>query len=54
VCFNDTTSGPNLQERYVTAMYFTMTTLTSIGFGNIAPNTDNEKLFSLFAMMIGG
>lgn len=51
---NDTTSGPNLQERYVTAMYFTMTTLTSIGFGNIAPNTDNEKLFSLFAMMIGG
>ncbi|KAF6035311.1 hypothetical protein EB796_006381 [Bugula neritina] len=50
---NDTTSGPNLQERYVTAMYFTMTTLTSIGFGNIAPNTDNEKLFSLFAMMIG-
>lgn len=51
---NDTTSGPDIHSRYITAMYFTMTTLTSIGFGNVAPNTDSEKIFSIFAMMIGG
>lgn len=51
---NDTTSGPDIHSRYITAMYFTMTTLTSIGFGNVAPNTDSEKLFSIVAMMIGG
>ena len=51
---NDTTSGPDIHSRYITAMYFTMTTLTSIGFGNVAPNTDMEKIFSIFAMMIGG
>jgi len=51
---NDTTSGPNIKSRYITAMYFTMTTLTSIGFGNVAPNTNGEKIFSIIAMMIGG
>lgn len=51
---NDTTSGPDIKSRYITAMYFTMTTLTSIGFGNVAPNTNGEKIFSIFAMMIGG
>lgn len=51
---NDTTSGPDIHSRYITAMYFTMTTLTSIGFGNVAPNTVGEKIFSIIAMMIGG
>ena len=51
---NDTTSGPDIKSRYITAMYFTMTTLTSIGFGNVAPNTKYEKVFSIVAMMIGG
>ncbi|KAM8852748.1 voltage-gated delayed rectifier potassium channel KCNH1-like [Synchiropus picturatus] len=33
--------------------YFTMTSLTSIGFGNIAPTTDGEKIFAVAMMMIG-
>lgn len=47
-------SGPGAGTRYITALYFTLTSLTSIGFGNVAPNTDNEKIFSVITMLIGG
>ncbi|XP_076438779.1 voltage-gated inwardly rectifying potassium channel KCNH2-like [Babylonia areolata] len=50
---NDTTSGPSIKTKYITALYFTFTSLTSIGFGNVAPNTNLEKIFSIFAMMLG-
>jgi hypothetical protein len=30
-----------------------MTSLTSVGFGNIAPSTDIEKIFAVAIMMIG-
>ncbi|XP_050397307.2 potassium voltage-gated channel subfamily H member 6 isoform X2 [Patella vulgata] len=50
---NDTTSGPTIRSKYITALYFTFTSLTSIGFGNVAPNTNAEKIFSIFAMMLG-
>ena len=42
-----------LQARYCTALYFTFTGLISVGFGNVAPNTDNEKMFGIFVMMLG-
>jgi len=50
---NDTTSGPTIRSKYITALYFTFTTLTSIGFGNIAPHTNAEKIFAIFAMLLG-
>ncbi|XP_062575630.1 potassium voltage-gated channel subfamily H member 7-like isoform X2 [Saccostrea cucullata] len=50
---NDTMSGPPIKTRYITALYFTFTSLTSIGFGNVAPNTNAEKIFSIFAMLLG-
>uniref|UniRef100_A0A3B4GPY7 Potassium voltage-gated channel subfamily H member 1-like n=1 Tax=Pundamilia nyererei TaxID=303518 RepID=A0A3B4GPY7_9CICH len=45
--------GPGKDSAYITSLYFTMTSLTSIGFGNIAPNTDGEKIFAVAMMMIG-
>ena len=42
-----------LQSRYITSLYFTFTTLTSVGFGNVAPNTPNEKIYCVCVMMIG-
>ncbi|KAJ8002190.1 hypothetical protein DPEC_G00177250 [Dallia pectoralis] len=45
--------GPSKDSVYITSLYFTMTSLTSIGFGNIAPTTDGEKLFAVAMMMIG-
>ena len=50
---NVTASGPSIKTYYISALYFTFTSLTSIGFGNISPNTNNEKIFSIFAMMLG-
>uniref|UniRef100_A0A8C2INM0 Potassium voltage-gated channel, subfamily H (eag-related), member 1a n=1 Tax=Cyprinus carpio TaxID=7962 RepID=A0A8C2INM0_CYPCA len=45
--------GPTKDSVYITSLYFTMTSLTSIGFGNIAPTTDWEKIFAVAMMMIG-
>lgn len=47
-------SGPSLRSRYLTSLYFTLTCLTSVGFGNVAANTDFEKLFTIVSMLIGG
>lgn len=41
------------QSRYITALYFTFTSLTSVGFGNVAPNTDTEKIFTVCVMLVG-
>ena len=43
----------SFQSRYITSLYFTFTTLTSVGFGNVAPNTPNEKIYVVIVMMIG-
>ncbi|XP_038143395.1 potassium voltage-gated channel subfamily H member 5-like [Cyprinodon tularosa] len=45
--------GPSKDTLYVSSLYFTMTSLTTIGFGNIAPTTDGEKIFSVAMMMVG-
>ncbi|NXF31166.1 KCNH5 protein, partial [Nyctibius bracteatus] len=45
--------GPSKDSLYISSLYFTMTSLTTIGFGNIAPTTDGEKIFSVAMMMVG-
>ncbi|XP_036124459.1 potassium voltage-gated channel subfamily H member 6 [Molossus molossus] len=50
---SDPASGPSVQDKYVTALYFTFSSLTSVGFGNISPNTNSEKVFSICVMLIG-
>nr|XP_057915588.1 potassium voltage-gated channel subfamily H member 2 isoform X3 [Doryrhamphus excisus] len=53
--FNDSIpgSGPSIKDKYVTALYFTFSSLTSVGFGNVSPNTNSEKIFSICVMLIG-
>ncbi|XP_034147977.1 potassium voltage-gated channel subfamily H member 6 isoform X1 [Esox lucius] len=46
-------SGPSANDYYITALYFTFSSLTSVGFGNVSPNTNSEKLFSICVMVIG-
>uniref|UniRef100_A0A8C7WFZ6 Ion transport domain-containing protein n=1 Tax=Oncorhynchus mykiss TaxID=8022 RepID=A0A8C7WFZ6_ONCMY len=46
-------SGPSAKDYYITALYFTFSSLTSVGFGNVSPNTNSEKLFSICVMVIG-
>ncbi|XP_028606031.2 voltage-gated inwardly rectifying potassium channel KCNH2 isoform X1 [Podarcis muralis] len=45
--------GPTIKDKYITALYFTFSSLTSVGFGNVSPNTNSEKIFSICVMLIG-
>ncbi|XP_077364494.1 voltage-gated inwardly rectifying potassium channel KCNH2 isoform X2 [Festucalex cinctus] len=53
--YNDSVpgTGPSIKDKYVTALYFTFSSLTSVGFGNVSPNTNSEKIFSICVMLIG-
>ncbi|XP_033866598.3 potassium voltage-gated channel subfamily H member 8 [Acipenser ruthenus] len=47
------TGGPSVRSSYVTSLYFALSSLTSVGFGNVSANTDAEKIFSICTMLIG-
>ncbi|KAM3596518.1 uncharacterized protein V6R79_015986 [Siganus canaliculatus] len=50
---NGTGSGPSIRSVYIASLYFTLSSLTSVGFGNVSANTDTEKIFSICVMLIG-
>ena len=41
-------------SRYLTAMYFSMTTISTVGYGDIKPVTDAERFLAIFSMIVGG
>ncbi|XP_066932350.1 potassium voltage-gated channel subfamily H member 6-like isoform X2 [Clytia hemisphaerica] len=49
----DSNSGPDIQTKYLTALYFTLSSLTSVGFGNVSANTNSEKIFTIAVMLVG-
>uniref|UniRef100_A0A914VCK9 Uncharacterized protein n=1 Tax=Plectus sambesii TaxID=2011161 RepID=A0A914VCK9_9BILA len=44
--------GPSKTSAYISALYFCMTCMSTVGFGNIAGTTDNEKVFCTYHDMI--
>uniref|UniRef100_A0A914CJQ5 Uncharacterized protein n=1 Tax=Acrobeloides nanus TaxID=290746 RepID=A0A914CJQ5_9BILA len=44
--------GPDKTSTYVSSLYFTMSCMSTVGFGNIASNTTSEKLFGVCIMII--
>ncbi|XP_067432475.1 potassium voltage-gated channel subfamily H member 4 isoform X2 [Thunnus thynnus] len=50
---NSTVGGPSVRSSYIAALYFTLSSLTSVGFGNVCANTDSEKIFSICTMLVG-
>ena len=38
---------------YITSLYWAFTTLTTVGFGDIVPSTNIERLFAMFVMLMG-
>ncbi|KAH8872583.1 Potassium voltage-gated channel subfamily H member 8, partial [Schistosoma japonicum] len=53
IASNNKTNGLTRRALYVSSLYFTTTSLTSVGFGNVSPNTVNEKIFAVITMLIG-
>lgn len=51
---NNSAGGPSIRSAYIASLYFTLSSLTSVGFGNVCANTDAEKIFSICTMLIGG
>uniref|UniRef100_H2US27 Voltage-gated delayed rectifier potassium channel KCNH4 n=1 Tax=Takifugu rubripes TaxID=31033 RepID=H2US27_TAKRU len=50
---NRTMGGPSVPSAYIASLYFTLSSLTSVGFGNVCANTDAEKIFSICVMLMG-
>jgi hypothetical protein len=45
---------PTRFQKYLAAMYGAMTTLTTVGYGDITPTSDSERFYAMFAMVVGG
>lgn len=40
-------------DLYLTSFYFTITTITTVGYGDFSATTFNEKIINIFIMIIG-
>lgn len=49
----DTTGGKHVYSIYLAAFYYSLTTMTSIGYGEITPTNNVERLFAVFLEIIG-
>lgn len=44
----------NPKVRYIAALYWAVMTLTTIGYGDVIPQTTEERMVCILCMMIGG
>lgn len=40
-------------DQYINSMYWSITTLTTVGYGDITPSTNIAKIFTMFVMVLG-
>ncbi|KAH8075765.1 voltage-gated potassium channel [Aureococcus anophagefferens] len=50
---DDPASHWSWRRRYLAAMYWAFTTMTTVGYGDITPAGDMERIYAIFAMLMG-
>ena len=45
--------GPGPSMSYATALYYTLSCMTSVGFGNVSSTSEMEKIFTSCMMILG-
>jgi hypothetical protein len=40
-------------DQYVASLYWSVMTMTTVGYGDVAPRSTNERIFAVFAMLVG-
>lgn len=45
--------GANLPTRFLTSVYWSITTITTVGYGDISPVTPMEQAFGIVVMAVG-
>lgn len=43
-----------VQTKYIAAMYYAFTQITTVGFGDISASTNTERVFSIASQLVGG
>ena len=46
--------GSSVGNQYVAALYFTIATMLTVGYGDISPVSLEERIFAIFIMLLGG
>jgi len=44
--------GAPWEVKYITAFYFSITTMITLGYGDISPNTNLEMIFGIVVMVL--
>ena len=47
-------AGLSIPEVYLACLYFSFTSLSTVGFGNAAPQLHYERVYSICLMVFGG
>lgn len=51
-CMNKCMSCPRI-EQYVASLYWSLVTMTTLGYGDITPTNNSERAFCIYAMLVG-
>lgn len=43
----------NTVEKYVASLYWSFSTITTVGYGDLTPTNTYERLFAIIAMVVG-
>ena len=53
VISDEVSNQGNVWSQYISAMYWSCTTITTVGYGDITPKSDGGRVFVFFAMVLG-